>query len=176
MTPRELFGQTVRLSLEDLQLRDEGTGEYLTGLLTRFVTTSEWLGRGSENQRLDGTADVLAEIQRVWQADEPHFDPARELTLRRHLGDSALFLTGFFWERARHTSTKRHHTRLGKWAYRFLADYERARGSRLASVYADLAEHFESYAGALMYLREVYLDANLAPWPHPLIARITMPD
>src|SRR5262245_53418946 len=127
MTPRELFGQTVRLSLEDLQLRDEGTADYLTGVLTRFVTSSDWMGRGVSERRLDGTSDVLAEIQRVWQSDGPDFDPTREVALRRHLGDSALFLTGFFWERARHMSTKRHYTRLGRWSYRFLADYERAR-------------------------------------------------
>lgn len=175
ITLGELFGQTVRLALADLDLYDEATVEYLTDLLTRFTVTQELFPTGSSGARLDTTGEVLREIQRSWQLEGPGFDPEREIALRRHLGDTTLFITGFFWERPRGAAMKRHYIRLGRWAYRFLADHERARESPRAKLYRRLSDHFESYAGALTYLREVYLDANLAPWPHPLLARLTRP-
>ena len=170
---RELFGLTVRLSLDDLDLQHEATARYLGDLLARFTAIDALHPRGVAGNRLDGVADVLGEIRTAWTLDGPSFDPGRELSLRRFLADSTLLMSGFFWERARAASTRRHYIRIGRWAYRFLADHARVRGVQDVMVYRRLANRFESYAGALAYLREVYLDANLAPWPHPLISRVT---
>jgi hypothetical protein len=151
---RDYFLQCVRRTLSDLSLPDEGTTLYLADLLTRYGTRRD-LG-------VDGVADRLLQIHRTWQIDHPDFNPSREVELRRDLGDYTLFMTGFLWERAEAMGAQHHYTRLGQNAYRFVAEHHRAAGQPGTAVYRALADGFMRYAVVLMYLREVYVDAQPA--------------
>jgi hypothetical protein len=167
----DFFAQRVQDTFEDLNLPDPGAREYLTALLARFAGADAPI-RALGGGRRHGISDVLLDIQRAWQLDGPGFDPAREVELRRDLGDHTLFMAGFFWERVRNASMKAHYLRTGSAAYRFVADYARARELPESRTFAGLAAHFDRYTGALTYLREVYLEAEFAPWPHPAFARV----
>lgn len=169
---KELFGQTLRASFEDLDLADDGAVEYLSDLLARFALTEELHPLDVVGDRLVSIADRWREIQRSWQADGRHFEPERELTIQRGIGDSTLFMTGFFWERVKSHSLTRFNVRQGKRAYRFLAEYHRAHGAREAAVFLTLAVRFETFAAVLSYMRDVYLGAEFAAWPHKAFARI----
>lgn len=169
---KEYFGRHVRQSFEDLGLADHTAAEYLSSLLARFSLTGALFPLGQGGSELLSLADRLREIQRVWDIDGPDFDPGREVELRRQIGDYTLFMTGFFWEHVRATSMVGHYTRAGRRAYRFVAEHERALGGRDARLFRLLARRFKTYAGVITYLREVYVEAMFADWPHQLFARI----
>ena len=169
---KEFFGTTVRESFDDLSLHPGPAGDYLVELLTRFASSDELRPRTAGARRLESYPDHALEIARVWDQAGPNFDPTEEVRLRHHFADYALFMTGFFWDRMRSESMTRHCVGQGKRAYRFLAEYDRARGRADAIVYQDLALNFESYAGVLTYMREVYLGADFAPGMRQLFVRL----
>jgi hypothetical protein len=166
------FARRVQDSLDDLDLPDRGTARHLTELLGRLLRTDELSPTGAGGPVLGGLAEAYREIERAWQLGSSGFDPARELALRAALGDYALFVSGFFWERVRDAGMTRQFVRVGRQSYRFVAGHERTRSRARERLYGTLAELFERYAGALTYLREVYLDADFAPWPHPAYVRV----
>lgn len=165
------FGDVLAHSFADLDVPHRGALEYLADLLARFATVDALYPEDPAGGRLETLVDRLAAIQRAWQLDGPSFDPGREVELRRGIAEVCLFLAGFFWERVRAAGATRHHVREGRRAYRFLAGYHRARGHPLAPVYATLAARFETYAAVLAYMRDVYLGADFAAWPHRAFAR-----
>jgi hypothetical protein len=169
---KTFFGAVVRESFEDLCLPCGAGGAYLVDLLTRFAVADELHPRTAAGRRLASYADHVLEIDRAWDPASPAFDPSDEVRVRRHLADYALFMTGFFWDHMRSESVTRHHVSQGKRAYRFLAEYDRSRGHAEAAVYASLAAGFESYAGVLTYMREVYLGADFAPGMRQLFVRL----
>jgi|RhiMetdeSRZDD1v2_1073273.scaffolds.fasta_scaffold394982_1 hypothetical protein len=168
----EFFGQRVHDSLDDLDLPDRGAADHLTGLLVRLARAERLSPTGVGGPVVEGITDAFDQIHRAWRMDGGGFDPAREVELRRALADYALFTSGFFWERVRDASMSRYFARVGRQSYRFVAGHERTQSRARGRLYGTLAEMFERYAGALTYLREVYLDSDFAPWPHPAYVRV----
>lgn len=166
------FGDLLARSFADLDIPHRGALEYLADLLARFAAVGALYPDDGAGRRLETFGDRLAAIQRTWQLDGPAFDPGREVQIRQGIAESALFLSGFFWERVRAESATRHYHRQGRRAYRFLAGYHRAHGRPAAEVYAALAARFETYAAVLAYMRDVHLGADFAPWPHTAFTRI----
>ena len=167
---KDFFDHAVRDTFTDFTMADDGMVDYLAELLSRFACPEELSPPSATGTRLVTIADLQQEIQRAWESDGALFDPARELDLSRHIGDLALFMRGFFWERVRCAAATRHYTRMGTRAYRFVAEYHRATASPLASVFNALAQNFETYANLLIYVREIYVGADFAPRP-PLFPR-----
>lgn len=169
---KDFFGETLRESFADLDIPDRGTLDYLADLLGRFALTDELYPLDQVGDRLQTLADRLAEIQRSWQLGSCHFDPAREVEVRRGMAEYTLFMSGFFWEAVRSAGATRHFVREGRRSYRFLAEYHRAHRRPEAPVFATVAARFETYAAVLSYMRDVHLGAEFAAWPHKVFARI----
>jgi hypothetical protein len=154
---RNFFDRAIRASFHDLALaEDEPAARYLADLLTRFVRTENVYPSGSALPRLETVVDMLLEIQAAWQDDSPHFKPEYELTVRQHIGDYTLFMTGVFRERVERLSSTGYYISQGKRAYRFVSEHARARAAGGTPPFRRLAERFESYAGALDYARRVH--------------------
>ncbi len=168
-----LFSEALRDSFKDLAVPDTGATAYLTDLLVRFTAIGEMRPTGATGECLESIADRVAEIQRSWIIDAGHFDPAREIQIRRALADYALFVSGFFWESLRERSATRHYIREGKRGYRFVAEYHRALGQPEARLYQTLAIRFETFTSVVSYMRDIHLDGGFAPWPHPMFAKIS---
>lgn len=150
---REYYLDCVGRALDDLALPgDASVSSYLSDVLARYAFRID--------VHPESVARHLVEIQRCWQIDGPAFDPRREVTLRRDVADSALFLTGFLWERVATRRARRHFIRMGRDAYRFVAEYHRAAGHPEAVVFGKLSRRFLRYSVLLMYVREVYLDVD----------------
>lgn len=157
---RGFFDRALRSSFRDLNLHDEPAVEYLADLLVRFARTESLYPRGHTVPRLETVVDLLLEAQHAWQDALPRFHPEHELTVRRHLGDYTLFMTGIFPERVERVAGTRYYIAQGKRAYRFVSEHDRAsaRPSHRAGgpLFGRLSARFESYAGALDYARRVY--------------------
>jgi hypothetical protein len=153
---RHFFDHAIRASFSDLAFRDDPAAEYLADLLTRFARTENLFPRGSVVPRLETVVDMLLEIQGAWKDDVRSFQPEREVSVRRHIGDFTLFMTGIFRERVESTTSTRYYVTEGKRAYRFVSEHARASARGAAPPYRRLAERFENYAQALDYARRVH--------------------
>jgi hypothetical protein len=157
MNLQRFFEDVVRRSLGDLARRDDPAGTYLADLLTRFARTENLYPRGLSASRLESVAEILLEIREVWDDRSPQFRPEHEVTLRRHIGDYTLFMTGVFQDRVERIAGVRYYISEGKRAYRFVAEHRRAGpGDSLAAIFRRLSDQFENYAGVLDYARRVY--------------------
>lgn len=160
MELRRFFDRAIQASFQDLALRDDPAAAYLADLLTRFARTENLYPRGLVMPRLATVVDMLLEAHAVWQEDSPHFQPEHEITVRRHIGDYTLFMTGIFRERVERIASTGYYIAQGKRAYRFVSEHDRAsaRGQERARapLYRVLAERFENYARVLDYARRVH--------------------
>jgi hypothetical protein len=158
------FDRLVRRSLADLGLGGEAVADYLTVLLCRFARTEQLYAiRDAAGRPLDSVVALLGEAERTWAFDAPDFDPYRERAVRQHIGDYALFMTGLFREHVEQRAGLGLYLREGPRAYRVVADFERAALGPQARLFTALAARFESYAGALGYMRRVHLRPAEAP-------------
>ncbi len=163
---KRFFDRVVRRSFGDLALRDDPAAEYLSDLLTRFARTDTLCPPSAfPPQRLEFVAELLLEIQRVWDVDSPCFNPVRERELRRHIGDYTLFMTGLFRERVEHLLVTGYYIREGKRSYHFVWEHDRADARPQARLFRALADRFEGYAGVRTYVRKVYFRPEHEP-PH----------
>jgi hypothetical protein len=164
---QRFFDRAVGASFRDLALDDEPAARYLAELLTRFARTEQLFPPGVLVPRLETVVDLLLEAQAAWQ--EPTWQPEREVSLRRHIGDYTLFMIGVFRERVERVASTGYYVTQGKRAYRFVSEHDRAssRPARRAGgpLYGRLADRFEHYAGALDYARRVhFVDAPSHPF------------
>ncbi len=158
------FGRLVRQALGDLRLPSEAIADYLTALLARFARTEQLYAiRDAAGRPLDAVAELLIEAERAWTFDAPDFNPFRERTVRQHIGDYTLFMTGIFREHVEWRASTDFYVHEGRRAYRAVADFERSALRREARLFGALATEFEAYAGALAYLKRVYLRPAAPP-------------
>ena len=154
----------MRQSFGDLGLDDAPAAGYLVDLLVRFARTDAlYAVDAPAPRRLEGVVDAWLEIQTAWDAGAPGFAPEREVRLRRHMGDYTLFMTGLFREHVERLAIAGYYEIEGRRAYRFVAETARARGEAEAGLFRRLADRFEHFAGALTYMRKVYLRVDGVP-------------
>jgi hypothetical protein len=157
---QRFFERAVQASFHDLALGDEPVAGYLADLLTRFARTENLFPPGVTMPRLETVVDLLLEAQAAWDDGALHFGPEREISVRRHIGDFTLFMTGVFRERVERVASTGYYVNQGRRAYRFVSEHGRAtsrpRERGAGPLYARLAERFEHYAWALDYARRVH--------------------
>ena len=130
-------------------------------MLTRFARTENLFPRGAAVPRLETVVDMLLEIRHVWRDDTPDFRPEHEVSVRRHIGDYTLFMTGLFPERVHRTASMGYYVTEGKRAYHFVSEHDRASHRPLGGpIYRRLAERFERYMAALDYARRVHFSQH----------------
>jgi hypothetical protein len=172
---KRFFDRLVRRSLSDVWLASEPVADYLAELLARFARSEElYAARGRAGERLESVVAMMLEAERAWAFDEPDFDPFRECLIRRHIGDYTLFMLGLFREHVERRASMSLYVREGKRAYQVVADFERSSLRPGARVFAALSREFEGYAGALGYMKRVYLrPAASSPPLGPVLRLLT---
>jgi hypothetical protein len=156
MELRRFFDRAIRASFHDLALGGDPVVPYLADLLTRFARTDNLYPRGVSLPRLESVVDMMLEIQSAWRDDTPDFRPEHEVSVRRHIGDYTLFMTGIFPERVERQAGTTFYIAQGKRAYHFVSEHARASSCDAAPPFRRLAERFESYVSALDYARRVH--------------------
>ena len=156
MELRRFFDQAIRASFHDLALQGDPAAPYLADLLTRFARTENLYPRGRAIPRLETVVDMMLDARAVWNVDTPDFRPEHEVSVRRHIGDYTLFMTGIFPERVARTAGTAFYVTEGKRAYQFISEHARASSRGMPLPYRRLAERFETYAAALDYTRRVH--------------------
>lgn len=156
MELRNFFERAIRASFRDLALQDEAAATYLADLLTRFARTDRLYPPGVALPRLESVVDMMLDAQAAWDHGGAHFRPEYEVTVRRHIGDYTLFMTGVFRERVDRVASTGFYISQGKRAYHFVSEHARAGASAGEPPFRRLADRFESFASALDYARRVH--------------------
>src|SRR5262249_16513144 len=130
-----------------------------------FARTDNLYPRGLTLPRLESVVDMMLDIQSAWQSETAAFHPEHEVSVRRHIGDYTLFMTGIFPERVERQAGTNFYIAQGKRAYHFVSEHARASSRSGAAPCRRLAENFEGYVGALDYARRVhFFDAPQHPF------------
>jgi hypothetical protein len=167
---RRFFERAAAQTFRDLRLDDSPVQSYVAEILTRFARTEAlYAVHQATSRRLTSVTDSLLAIEQTWDLDTPGFDPTGEISMRRHIGDYTLFMTGVFRERVEHVASTGYYVSQGTRAYRFVAEHGRATAHAAARnagpLFARLAERFEQYSWALDYARRVHFyDAPPLPF------------
>ncbi len=147
-TAQAWFREAVTELLSQRRLKvQEATEFYLVDLLTRFLERERLF-----TEQADGTVRVeplaLVLLKALREADRR----ARSRELRR-LGDTALFVSGFFGDSLAGSPVDvDYYIAMGERAYGTLADSERARGQ--GDLYGELAERFGDFVDLFAELSE----------------------
>ena len=168
---KRFFDRLLRRSLGELSMSSEPVADYLAGLLARFARTDQlYAVRDRAGQPLESVVDLLLEAERAWAFDAPDFNPFREREVRQHIGDYTLFMTGIFREHVERRASTGFYVREGTRAYRVVAEFERSALRPDMHVFEALSRRFEGYAGALTYMKRVYLrSADVPPALRPAL-------
>ena len=169
MELRRFFDRAVQASFHDLALRDEPVAGYLADMLTRFARTENLFPTGADDAAAGECRRLAAGGAGGLGRCSTHFGPERELSVRRHIGDYTLFMTGVFRERVERLASTELLRQPGParlpLRVRARPRHERRARARGGTLYARLAERFEHYAWALDYARRVHFyDAPAHPF------------
>ena len=138
------FDRVIKQAFSDLVLDDTPAARYLTDLLTRFARAEALRAvQAVAERRLDSVADSLLAIQGAWDLSSSTFNPSQEDTLRRHIGDYTLFMTGIFRDHVERLAVTSYYQHEGRRAYRFVAETARTAGRPDAAVFRRLSDRFE---------------------------------
>ena len=168
---RRFFADMVRPSFATLGLGAGETAAYVIDLMARFARSDQlYRVRDSRGKPLESVTDLLLELMEHWTGEQP-YRIDRELELRRHVGDYALFMSGLFRTHVEHHGYLNHY--LGQGGANYLAVGERLQmmGERQAALFHDLARDFEVVSGALDYMRKVYMVPAARSGPYSAIMR-----
>ncbi len=145
---RQLFRELTERGMNQLNLRDADTIQYLSDLLTQFVQIENMYRIEDESgRRLQYLVDILEQASR-----EP--SPAIRRDYYKHLGDLTLFNLGLFPESltyGRRTVSPDFYAQQGRRSYNIVAEMQPAAGS--TAVYRKLSEQFEQCVAGLHWVK-----------------------
>ena len=160
-------------------MHDEPAAAYLADLLTRFARTDDLFPRGVTVPRLETRGRHAARGAGGVGRRRGGLRPEREVTVRRHIGDYTLFMTGVFpervarWPRRATTSSRAS-------APTASSPSTTAPAARDGPLYRRLAERFERYtaraglrAARTLRRRPGRAPSSASSWPSPERCRAT---
>ena len=163
---RRFFEAMVRPCFASLGIGQGELADYVTDLLARFSRTDQlYRVRDSRGRPLHTLTGLLLELMEEWGSDRSwSFD--REVDLRRHCGDYALFLSGIFRPHVEAGGHLSYYLREGGESYRLVGEHLQLVGGRQARLFRGMADRFEELSGTLDYLRKVHMVPALHGHPY----------
>ncbi len=149
------------LAFQDLRIRDDELAEYVTSVLVKFARTDELYPWGRISQaRMETVVEMLVELDESLTHEASLVGPERERSLRQHIGDYSLFMSGIFRVYIEKRGILDFYLSEGTRAYRKTAQLQRRLYQPGAGRFEMLADEFERISGALDYMRKVYLASS----------------
>ena len=138
----------VRQALTRLGEGDRRLADYLAAIMLHFgLRDRAWRVSGADDQVYVALTDLVADL------DDP--DARRSFLVRTHLGNYALWVSGFFPDYVEHRKWRRggpdleYYEEVGRRGFQLAADHRLAENHGLATLYATAAERFGLLRAAL---------------------------
>jgi len=145
---RGLFWTLTERGMGQINIRDEASVGYVSGLLLDFMRAEElYRVRAQHGQRVEHLSDLL-------ESAEGTTDPIERLDQYKYLGDRALFMLGLFpewFERSRRPLSAEFYARQGQRSYGIVADLAWTQSE--AAPFRRLAESFDQYVRGLNWVK-----------------------
>jgi hypothetical protein len=149
----------VRHALTRLGEQDRALADYLSALMLHFgLRDRAWRVGESDDQIYTTLADLAADL------DDP--DGRRSFLVRTHLGNYALWVSGFFPDYIEHRRWRKggpnldYFEEMGRRGFQLAADHRLAENHGLATLYATAAERFGLLRTALNDVSDALLFPN----------------
>jgi hypothetical protein len=166
ITDRSLEGyflQVVRQTFWQVGLYDATVAEYIAKVLAEFALADNlYKIRDRGGRKIDSVVELLAQAP-VVPADEA--DILRQRTLRKYVGDYALFMSGVFRTHIHGKGSLDYYLQEGSRSYWTVSELDLALYRTGYYLYQELSTKFEYYSGALDFMRKSYFAA--APGEDP---------
>ena len=144
---RAVFHQLTERGMNELQLRDKDTIEYVTNLLIEFIHPDNlYRIQDDYGKRLRYVSDILAQANR-------EMSPALRRECYRHLGDITLFNLGLFPESLTYghqTVSPSYYAAQGRLSYTIVAELETPDSME---VFRKLSEQFTQCVAGLNWVK-----------------------
>jgi hypothetical protein len=169
---QQLFQELVgRHYAEEIGIRDPQVVAYVSSLLAEFCDADQlYKIRDAANRQLSDVGEMLLESDPVY-GPAPSFD--RERQVRKHIGDYTLFFAGMFPESINHFRLRRQRLenfvewmKAGKESYYIVSKFEHFEYAKVAPLFANLSQNFESYVYGLNMVK-----SDLEEMQHPIVRR-----
>jgi hypothetical protein len=159
----DFFLKVVRQSFWQLGIYDATVAGYVADVLVEFARADNlYKFRGRAGRKVDSVVDMLAHHS-LTHADET--DVLKERSLRKYVGDYALFMSGIFRKYVEGIGSLDYYIREGSRSYWTVSELDLSLYRTGYFLYQELSKKFEYYSGALDYTRKAYFAA--APGEDP---------
>jgi hypothetical protein len=150
----DFFLKVVRQSFWQLGIYDATMASYIAEVLTDFARTDNlYKIRGRAGRKIDSVVELL-EQQPAAPTDET--DILKERTLRKYVGDYALFMSGIFRKYVEGRGFLDYYIQEGSRSYWTVSELDLSLYRTGYFLYQELSKKFEYYSGALDYARKAY--------------------
>jgi len=160
---QSFFLKTVRQSFWQLGINDATVAGYVADVLADFARADNlYKIRGRAGRKVDSVVEILTQ-QSPKHGDET--DVLQERSLRKYVGDYALFMSGMFRKHVEGSGSLDYYIREGSRSYWTVSELDLSLYRTGYFLYQELSKKFEYYSGALDYTRKAYFAA--APGEDP---------
>jgi len=149
---QSFFLKAVRQSFWQLGINDATVAGYVADVLADFARTDNlYKIRGRAGRKVDSVVEILARQSRK-HGDET--DVLQERSLRKYVGDYALFMSGIFRKHVEGMGSLDYYIREGSRSYWTVSELDLSLYRTGYLLYQELSTKFEYYSGALDYTRK----------------------
>jgi len=155
---RGFFGDIVRNSFWQLGINDSTVAGYVADVLTEFARADNLYNiRAGGGRKVDSVVGMLSQ-----QPDPPgeEADLLRERSLRKYVGDYALFMSGIFRSHVEGKGFLDYYIAEGSRSYWTVSELDLSLYRTGYFLFQELSKKFEYYSGALDYARKAYFAAQ----------------
>ena len=149
------FRELVRKSFDQLGMGDHVIVEYVASVLTDFSHSDRWLRlRNAEGKRLTSSVETM--LTEGAEALDPAARIEWERTLRKYVGDYALFMSGLFRRYAERGGYLGYYLEEGARSYQAVSALDVSLYRPGFLIFEELSKGFENYSGALDFMQKCY--------------------
>jgi hypothetical protein len=152
------FHNLIRQSFWQLGINDSTVTGYVADVLTDFAKSENlYRMRSRTGKRTESMVEVLSE-----HADAPTDEARllRERSMRKYLGDYALFMSGIFRSYVEGRGFLNYYIEEGSRSYWTVSELDLSLYRTGFILFQELSKKFEYYSGALDYTRKAYFAAE----------------
>lgn len=151
---QSFFLKVVRQSFWQLGIYDATVASYIAEVLSDFARADNlYRLRGRAGRKIDSVVEMLA------QQSAAHGDATgvlQERSLRKYVGDYALFMSGIFRSHVEGRGFLGYYLEEGSRSYWTVSELDLSLYRTGYFLYQELSKKFEYYSGALDYARNAY--------------------
>lgn len=160
---QDFFLKVLRQSFWQVGIYDATVAGYVAEVLTDFARADNlYKMRGQAGRKIDSVVEMLA---RQPEAPADEADVLRRRSLRKYVGDYALFMSGIFRTHVEGKGSLDYYIQEGSRSYWTVSELDLSLYRTGYFLFQELSNKFEYYSGALDYTRKAYFAA--APGEDP---------